>query len=407
MSKVAIVIKETYLRQVKSWAFVAMVFAPFLVMGLSMGFGWLSSKMTASNFSDKVALISQETGLKKQVKSLEDFTTDYEDVASAKKALKEEDISGYVTVDLVDGQAVQAVYYGSESLSEENFTRLTYLLEAYQNQVNLSQAGLSADQGQILARQMSFKEEIKGDGDLEKAGRYISFYALVFLMYMILLTYTASTAQDIASEKGTKIMEVIFSSIPAPLYFYGRILGIFAVISTHIGIYAVGGFLSYQLAQQIGPVKEMLATAQPLIDSILGNISISTVFFIIFGVFIYVVLAALCGSLVTRMEDANKAVQPLMYLIMLGFFGVFLLGQSGDSLLLKVGSYLPFLSTFFMPVRVINGDASNLEALLSLAILLASTLGLVFYIGRSYAGLILQTDDIGLWKSFKKGIASR
>ncbi|MGC4432617.1 ABC transporter permease, partial [Streptococcus suis] len=58
----------------------------------------------------------------------------------------------------------------------------------------------------------------------------------------------STTAQEVASEKGTKIMEVIFSSVPASTYFYGRILGIFMVIATHLGIYALGGVGSYQFA---------------------------------------------------------------------------------------------------------------------------------------------------------------
>ena len=35
-------------------------------------------------------------------------------------------------------------------------------------------------------------------------------------------------------------MEVVFSSIRATHYFYARMIGLFGVIFTHIGIYAVG-----------------------------------------------------------------------------------------------------------------------------------------------------------------------
>ncbi len=42
------------------------------------------------------------------------------------------------------------------------------------------------------------------------------------------------------------------------------------------------------------------------------------------------------------------------------------LGAAGDNLVLKIGSYIPFISTFFMPFRAINGYASGLEAWISL-----------------------------------------
>lgn len=407
MNKVLIVFKETYLKQVKSWAFFAMVFAPFLFFGITLGVGWLSGQAAASNSSSEVAVINQDDSLKQQLKKLDGFTTKYQDQASAEKAVKKEKLSGYVKVDLTDGQ-LKAVYKGREGLTEEKRMKLTTVLEAYQSRINTEQAGLSAEQTQALSRQISFKEHVDESAALEKNGKFLAFYSLVFCMYFILLIYITSTVQDIASEKGTKIMEVIFSSIPAPLYFYGRILGIFAVIATHIGIYAVGGVLAYQIAMRIDGVKGTLDKFQPLIDSILDNISLSTILFVVFGIFIYVILAALCGSLVTRAEDANKASQPLTYLMILGFLGVFILGQSGgDSLILKAGSYVPLISTFFMPVRSINGNAGAAESWLSLGILVVTALALVFYIGKSYAGLVLQMDDIGLWKSFKKGISSR
>ena len=56
---------------------------------------------------------------------------------------------------------------------------------------------------------------------------------LGFFLYMILITYASVTAQEVASEKGTKIMEVVFSSIRATHYFYARMIGLFGVIFTH------------------------------------------------------------------------------------------------------------------------------------------------------------------------------
>ena len=64
---------------------------------------------------------------------------------------------------------------------------------------------------------------------------------------MILITYAGVTAQEVASEKGTKIMEVVFSSIRASHYFYARMMALFLVILTHIGIYVVGGLAAILL----------------------------------------------------------------------------------------------------------------------------------------------------------------
>ncbi|MFR5848004.1 MAG: ABC transporter permease [Streptococcus salivarius] len=63
---------------------------------------------------------------------------------------------------------------------------------------------------------------------------------LGMLLYMILIFYSSITAQEVASEKGTKIMEVVFSSIKATDYFFARMLGLFGVIFTHIFVYVIG-----------------------------------------------------------------------------------------------------------------------------------------------------------------------
>ncbi|MET3558158.1 ABC-2 type transport system permease protein [Streptococcus rupicaprae] len=403
MKKVLIVMKETYLRQVKSLAFLFMVLAPFLFIGLSLLGGMLGASSAEGNLSSQTALVSADKQLTADMMALGGYTDQYKDRAAAQAALEDEEIAGYLTIEEVDGQ-LQATYHGNETMHQNDKLFLTQALTNAQNKLNQERAGLSPDQVATLATTFNFTEEIVEDKAFEKLGQYVTYFGLVFFMYMILITYSSQTAQEVASEKGTKIMEVIFSSVPAPLYFYGKILGILAVIATHIGIYVVGGFIAFQLA------KDYLASSGFLgmIQSVAGNLSLNTLFFVIFGLFIYVVFAALCGSLVARMEDVQKAVSPVMMVIMVAFFGAMFLGQSGtDNLIMKVGSFVPFLSTFFMPIRVINGFASTAEAWGSLAILIAVSFGLVYYIGKSYAGLILQTDDIGLWKSFKKGISSR
>ncbi|MGT2666236.1 ABC transporter permease [Streptococcus rifensis] len=402
MNKVLIVIKETYLRQVKSLAFLFMVLSPFLFIGLTAISG-LAGASIGGNLSNQTALISQDKALIDELNQFGDYTTDFADLEAAEKALKDEKISAYLDIKVEDGQT-KASYIGTEPMGERDKVLLSQALSNYQMKLNQEEADLSPEQGHILARQFQLDEHIAEDKSFEKIAQTIAFFALVMFMYMILITYSSMTAQEIANEKGTKIMEVIFSSVPAHLYFYGRILGILAVVATHVGIYALGGYLAYQFGQ---PYLKALGVA-PIVNSVLGSLSINTLFFVIFGILIYVIFAALCGSLVTRMEDVNKAISPVMMMIMVAFFTVFSLGQSGtDHIIMKIGSFIPFFSTFFMPIRAINGYASGAETWLSLSILVLTTAGLVFYIGKSYAGLILQTDDLGVWKSFQKGMASK
>ena len=402
MKQTLIVIKETYLRHVKSWSFVFMVISPFIFIGLSMGVGYLSS-MSGSN-SNRVAVVVDNPQVKEALKDTKNLDFDYKNKAAAKKAVKDGDVGGYLLVSEEKGQ-IKATYFADTSMSSATKIEITQKLMQLQQVANISQANLSANQVKLLSRAIDFKEKIDEKKEAKKATQTIVATAIGLVLYMILIVYTSSTAQEIASEKGTKIMEVIFSSIKASEYFYGRMAGIFAVILTHVSIYVIGAVLLLAFSDQISFVKEFLDANPNLMKHLGEAISFNTIAFITLSVFMFVVLSAFLGSMVTRIEDVGKAVQPVVMLIILGFLGVTALGNAGDTILLKVGSYIPFISTFFMPFRAINGYANGLEAWISFAIAFVFTLGMTVYIGRIYSSLILQTDDIGIWKSFKKALA--
>ena len=404
MKQTLIVIKETYLRHVKSWSFVFMVLSPFIFIGLSFGVGYLSS-MSSSN-SSRIAVVTDNAQIKEVLKDIKNLDFDYKDEAAAKKAIKDGDVGGYLLLSEASGQ-IKATYVADTGMNGTTKAAISQKLLQLQQVANISQANLSANQVKLLSRGIDFKEKIDEKKEAKKTIQTVVATAIGLVLYMILIVYTSSTAQEIASEKGTKIMEVIFSSIKASEYFYGRMAGIFAVILTHVGIYVIGAVLLLIFSDKVSFVKEFLQANPNLMKHLGEAISFNTIAFITLSVFLFVVLSAFLGSMVTRIEDVGKAVQPVVMLVVLGFLGVTALGNAGDTILLKVGSYIPFISTFFMPFRAINGYATSLEAWISFVIAFLFTTGMTVYIGRIYSSLILQTDDIGIWKSFKKALAYR
>ena len=374
-----------------------MVISPFLFLGLSGGIGYIQGTSLAQN--DKVAVISSVPTVTEGLKTANGLNFDYQDEASAQAAIKDEKIKGYLMIDQEDS-VLKAVYHGETSLESGIKLAVTSKLNDLQAQLNRSAANLSQEQTKRLEQTVQFTEKIDEAKENKKMVQTFAAAGLGFFLYMILITYASVTAQEVASEKGTKIMEVVFSSIRASHYFYARMIALLLVILTHIGIYVVGG---------LGAIfffKDMPILANSGILNHLGEaFSINTLLFVLVSLFMYVVLAAFLGSMVSRPEDSGKALSPLMLLIMVGFIGVTVLGTSGDNLILKIGSYIPFVSTFFMPFRAINGYANGLEAWISLAITVIFAVTATAFIGRMYASLVLQTDDLGIWKTFKRALS--
>ncbi len=374
-----------------------MVISPFLFLALSVGIGYLQGSSMAKN--SKIAVVTTVPSVEEGLKGTNGINFDYKDEASAQAAIKDEKIKGYLTIDQ-DDSVLKAVYHGETSLESGIKLAVTNKLNELQYQLNRSAANLSQEQEKRLSQTVDFTEKIDESKENKKIVQTIAAAGLGFFLYMILITYASVTAQEVASEKGTKIMEVVFSSIRASHYFYARMLALLLVILTHIGIYVVGGLAAILL------FKDIPILAQSGILNHLGEaFSLNTLLFVLVSLFMYVVLAAFLGSMVSRPEDSGKALSPLMILIIAGFVGVTSLGAAGDNLVLKIGSYIPFISTFFMPFRAINGYASGLEAWISLAITVVFAVIATAFIGRMYASLVLQTDDLGIWKTFKRALA--
>ena len=404
MKQMFVVMKETYIRQVKSWSFLFMVFGPFLFLGLSIGIGYLTGSSTEAK--NQVALVTEVAAVKESLKETDGLTLDYKDEAAAKKAIKDEKAAAYLTVDEKDGQ-LEATYVGDQAMKMGLKSLVSAKLSQVQQGINLARANLSKEQLTALSQQVSLKEKIDEKKEGLKMVQTMVAGGLGMLLYMILIFYSSITAQEVASEKGTKIMEVVFSSIKATDYFFARMLGLFGVIFTHIFVYVIGLVAVWIFRADIPVVKDFLAPNSPITQHLAEAISLNTVFFIILGVFMYVVLSAFLGSTVARPEDSGKAISPLMMLVLFSFFGVTTLGSAGDVFLLKIGSYIPFISTFFMPFRTINGYATGLESWASLGIAVLFTIVGTVLIARIYASLILQTDDLGPWKTIKRALSYR
>ena len=407
MNKLWTIIKQTYTHQVKSWSFVIFVLSPFLMFAIVGLSSYYAAESDEADTSDQIAVISDQKSLRRlyinQNKS--DVNKEINTQAAAKKAVNANDIAGYLVVNS-NASRVSATYHGTDSMDYSLNAKTTVFLNSVQQRINYSKANLQPDQAQTLATQPQFSQKINGNQNAtKKIAKILSFWIIVVAIYIILINYASVVANEIASEKGTKIMEIIFSSTTATKYFYGKILGIVGVIVTQILLYLVGGWAIFQGLKHLKLVHELLTTGGPLIKQVLQNILNANLLFLLLGVVIYTILAAFSGALVSSTDEASKAAQPTVYLSMLAFFLTIPFQDNASALVVKILSYVPFFSSFFMPLRIMDHSVSWVGISISLLVLLAAIILSAIYIGHIYGGLMLQTDNSSFWKRFRRGLA--
>jgi ABC-2 type transport system permease protein len=206
----------------------------------------------------------------------------------------------------------------------------------------------------------------------------VYFVALGFglIFFMSAITFGSTIAQSVVEEKQTRVVEILMSTIPVRTLLAGKVLG--------NSILAFGQIAAIAILSSIG----LLVTGQ---TALLGTLGPSIIWFVVFFVFGFVLLASLfaaAASLVSRSEDLPSVTSPVTMLVMLPY--VLVLIFNNNPLVLGIMSYVPFAAPVGMPMRIFLGTAAWWEPLLSLVILLAATAGVIVFGSRVYSNSLLR-----------------
>lgn len=365
MNRKLIVALDSFKRQMKSVAFWAMVVVPILVMLVPVGINYFLEKSDAKKLGTeggKYNLVI-DNSIEPYLKDLENqfvFVTEEE----AKENLDKQDIESYGKI-WIESARVRLII-NTKTMDADALTSLPKIADEIQKRINLENAGLSLEEESFMTREPYVKINQIDEG--KSLMIYASYFILLMFMYFMLIMYSNILVVDIATEKGSKMIEFIFSSVSAKDYFAGKILGNFLAIIVHSLIYIVLGIISYFVIKSKG-LFDMLKIDLSLDKSSL--LMVGGIFLmIIISLLLYMVVAAMLGSLASKQEDASKVATPLMVTIIGAFMVAMIFMNRPVNLFVKVASFIPYISVFFMPLRLIKGDAQILEGGISILILL-------------------------------------
>lgn len=203
---------------------------------------------------------------------------------------------------------------------------------------------------------------------------YLYTYILVFGLYFLIILYGQLIATSVASEKSNRTMEVLITSTKSKNLIFGKVLGVALAGVLQFGLIISTAMITYKLNATAWNNKLDFVFDIPL--EVILKFSV----FGILGYLFYAFIFGALGALVSRTEDVSASATPITML----FVAVFMISMMGmrnpDGILLKVASFLPISSFMAMFVRISMGSVSNLEVILSLAILAIST-GLIGILG--------------------------
>lgn len=418
MSKAWIVIKEVYRKNVLSWSFFFMVISPILMIAIFTGIGYLIVQDQLSSSAGEIAVVNANSEIQEVISinsGQNDYIFDYTE-EEASQALNEDSIDGYLVVNQTE-ETLNGVYYRKPTSKDINTSLIQQVLGDFhlnnvaesmgmtQEQLNLIQSSTVAIDTIILQTGDDGTTTETSSQDPTVLVRQGVAYGVSFIVFMFIMTYVGIISQEIAAEKGSRIMEIILSSISATTHFLGKMVGVGLVILTQLAAYVVIFFLVRLVIQQMDFFNFLDEFDIGYYISNSGNVLALGALYAVIGILIYTSIAGFLGSLVSTTEDVNKMITPIIFTALAGFYIGLYANVSTNNPIVRIGSQIPLFTPFVMPFRIAAETVGSGEIILSFLLSIIFMILCLWFSTVFYKSNVLVYSDKGMINTFKRSFA--
>jgi len=290
-------------------------------------------------------------------------------------------------------------YLSDQSPASQTRILVTQAVQAMTMSDRLDRAGIDPNESALIFAPADFTATAADPDATDEedfGGAVLLSYIVVVLTFMAILTYGNWVAQSVAEEKSGRVMELLITAATPRQLLTGKVLGTGAAGLTQyvvmVAAVVIGLVASGPVANALG--VDQLPFELPELDPVF--VIAFTAFFLL-GFLLFSTLYAAAGSMVSRIEDVQQAVGPLIYLAMAGYFVSFFAPNDPDGQLVAVASVIPFFSPYLMPSRMLLGNPATWEVVLALVLLALTLAAAVWLASRIYsAGVLLYGQRVGI-----------
>ncbi len=240
-------------------------------------------------------------------------------------------------------------------------------------------AGAGIDQATLAARSRVTTSTVEPEQPDRGQQLAVAIVGTIVLFYSF-TAYGQLVATGVVEEKQSRVVELLLATIKPWQLLSGKVVGLGAV-----------GLLQLLIlgAVMLGASGAFGLLSVP--DAAFGMFAMVIVWYLL-GFFLFASLYAAVGSTVSRQEELNSVIAPMIFLIIIPFvLTVNLLPNDPHSELAAVLSFIPFFSQTVMPARYALGAAPLWEVAVSALLALAAIVVVVRLAGRVYRNSILRT----------------
>lgn len=436
MKNIYLITKREFLTQVKKKSFIILtILAPLLMVGFGVLIGFMFKANEAEYHFDVVDKSGLFAGQLKSTKEITyTFVPENTENALVKNLKDLKGTDGLLIIPELKATNFDALESGTKLLTNKKVGMDTKSLVSADlsnilKKEKIKQLGIKEDR--IVNLDKNFKlisqnvtESDKPESDLAFGIKTALSMGLMYVVFMFIIIYGVRVMRSVLEEKNNRVVEIIISSVKPFELMMGKILGVTLVALTQFtvwiamtvtaAIFLNTGFSAMQKnipAGEEGVLKNLdiqqIATevSHILLDMNYVGIIGVFVFFFLFGYIFYSSMYAAIGSAVDNETETQQFTLFAVIPLMLGLYGSFTIMNNPDGPMAFWLSIIPFTSPVAMIARIPFG-VPLWEILLSIFLLIASTLLMVFIASKIYRVGILMYGNKATLKEIWKWVRS-
>jgi ABC-2 type transport system permease protein len=401
-----IIAKREYLQRIRTKGFwIATLILPLFVLAATV----LPSLLLAKSKTEQRVVVIDETGRvapqlsgKKPKESGQQRIADFEFVIEApavdpaaqraeldRRVLAKE-IGAWIWIDEAvvtgnPGAEAAKVEYHAKSVS--NFVTQEELsddLSSVVRRVRLADAGFDPDRVGALSEPVDLDTIRVSEGGSRAEGGLAGAafaYILFLLLYMLLVIYGQQVMQGVLEEKGSRIIEVVLSSVKPFDLMMGKLTGICLVGLTQFGIWLA----TMVLISAPGVIASMGTLPEGVtLPTVTAVMVLHFLVLFVLGFFIFSTLYAAVGAAFNNLQEAQQVAGVLVTFLVIPVILMIRIINDPSSTFSVVTSMIPFFTPLLMTLRISLEMPPLWQILSAYALTLLFIVGMVWVCARIY-----------------------
>jgi ABC-2 type transport system permease protein len=248
----------------------------------------------------------------------------------------------------------------------------------------LAEAGLDPERVGELTRPVRLDaQQVSEEGSRAAGGVGGMFFAITLFMilYTMMFAWGQQVMNSVLEEKGSRVIEVLLSSIKPFELLMGKLIGTCLAGLTQLAIWL--GTMVVITAP--GVAAAMVALPKELnIPSLTAEMAIHLLLFFVLGFFAFSTLYAAIGSAFNNLQEAQQMASFVMLFLIVPVFVMYPVINDPSSTMAVVMSLIPLFTPLIMSLRIVTQIPPYWQILLAYALSVGFIWGMVWLCARIY-----------------------